>query len=79
MGSNPYNFTKRLLKGDMKATFNQTALNIGTHTVKNYNKVLIEMTKHVFPSYASHKQQRYIYRFLMRSRSMKINTYVIRL
>ena len=43
-----YTFTERLLTGDAKATFNQAALDIGIRTVDNFNKVLMEMTKHTF-------------------------------
>ena len=45
-------FTERLLTGDMKATFSQADLDISIHTVDNFNKVLLEMTKHPFPAYA---------------------------
>ena len=38
-------FTKTLLTGDTKATFNQAALDIGMHTVDDFNKVLAEITK----------------------------------
>ena len=38
-----YMFTERLLIGDAKAIFNQVALDIGIHTVDNFNKVSMEM------------------------------------
>ena len=41
-----------LLPGDAKATFYKVALDIGKCTVDNFNKVLLEMTKHAFPAYA---------------------------
>ena len=47
-----YTFTERLLSGDAKATFNQAALDIGMHTVDDFNKILAEMTKDGFPAYA---------------------------
>ena len=50
-----YMLIKRLLIGDAKATFNQTALDIGKCAVDNFNKVLLEMTKHALPLYAFHK------------------------
>ena len=56
-GSLRYMFTECLLKGDAKATFNQTALDIGIHGVENFNKVLAEMIKHSFS--ACCKQKRY--------------------
>ena len=58
MGPLRYTLTERLLIGDAKATFNQAALDIGISTVDNFNKVLTEMTKHVFPVYA---QNRYLH------------------
>ena len=36
-------FTERLLIGDVKATFNQAALDTGIRTFDNINKVLLEM------------------------------------
>ena len=47
-------FTECLITGDAKATFNKAALDIGIRTVDNFNKVLAEITKHVFPAYAFH-------------------------
>ena len=52
-----YTFTERLLTDDVKATFNQAALDIGIHTVDNFNKVILEMTKHAFPAYAFCKKR----------------------
>ena len=46
-----YTFTERLLTGDAKATFNQAALDIGIRTIDNFNKLVLEMTKHAFPGY----------------------------
>ena len=39
-----YMLTERLITGDAKATVNQTALDIGTCTIDNFNKVLDEIT-----------------------------------
>ena len=47
-----HTFIERLLTGDAKATFKQTALDIGILTVDTLNKELLEMTKHAFPAYA---------------------------
>ena len=41
-----------LLTGDVKATFNQAALDIGMLTNDNFNKVLAEIFKDTFPAYA---------------------------
>ena len=45
-------FFERLLTRDIKTSFYQTALNVGARTVDDFNKILLEMTKHVFPTYA---------------------------
>ena len=74
-----YMFTERLLTGDTKATFNQAAQDIVIHTVDNFNKVLAEMTKHVFPAYAFCKQKRYLRRHLIKPRSMKLGSFFSRL
>ena len=60
-----YTFSERLLTSDEKATFNQTALDIGIRTVDNFNKVLAEMTKHAFPAYTFREQKRYLCRYLL--------------
>ena len=73
MDPSRYTFTERLLTSDAKATFYQAALDIGICTVKNFNKVLAEMTKHVFPAYAFHKQK------LITPRSMKLHSFISRL
>ena len=72
-------FAERLLTGDVKATFNQAALNIGIRTIDNFNKVLAEMTKHAFPAYASREQKIYLRRHLVKLRSMKLHTFISRL
>ena len=41
-------FTKKLLTGDAKVTFNQSVQVIGTHTVDNFNKELTEMAKYTY-------------------------------
>ena len=51
MGPLQYMFTECLLTGDAKLTYNQAALGIGIRTIDNFNKVLLEMTKHAFPAY----------------------------
>ena len=63
----------------MKATFNQAALEIGICTVDNFNKVFLEMTKHAFPEYTFCKQKRYLLRYIVKPRSMKIRSFISRL
>ena len=41
------------------------------YMVENFNQVLMEMTKHVFPSYTFHKQKHYLRRHQIKYRSMK--------
>ena len=79
MGPLRYTFTECLLTGDVKATFNQAALDIGIRTVENFNKVLMEMTKHAFPAYAFREQKRYLRRHLVKPRSMKLRSFISRL
>ena len=62
-----------------KATFNQAALTIGIRTVDNFNKVLMEMTKHAFPACAFCEQKRYRRRHLVKPRSMKLRSFISRL
>ena len=79
MGPLRYTFTERLLTGDAKATFNQSAQVIGIHTIDNFNKVLMEMTKHAFPAYAFREQKRFLRRHLVKPRSMKLRSFISRL
>ena len=72
-------FTENLFTGDAKATFKQVFLGIGIHTVDNFNKVLAEMTKHAFPTYTFCKQKRYLYRHLVKPRSMRLHRFISRL
>ena len=44
-------FTEPLLSNDVKDAFNQAALTKGIHTIKKFNEVLAEMTKHAFLAY----------------------------
>ena len=74
-----YRFTERLLIGDAKATFNQSALDNGIRTIYNFNKVLLEMTKQAFPVYPSCEQKRYLHRHLVKPRSMKLHGLISRL
>ena len=71
-----YTFTECLLTGDAKATFTQAALDIGIHTVENFNKVLAEMTKHAFPAYAFCRQKRYLHKHLIKPRHMKLCSFI---
>ena len=41
----------RLSIGDTKTTFKQVALDIGMCAVDNFNKMVMEITKHTFPTY----------------------------
>ena len=72
-------FTEFLLTGDAKATFNQAATDIGIRTIDNFNKVLAEMTKHVFPAHVFCEQKRYLHRHLIKPSSMKLRSFISRL
>ena len=74
-----YIFTDRLWMTYAKATFNQATLDIGIGTVVNFNKVLAEMTKHVFSPYAFREQKRYLCRHLIKPRWMKLRNFISRL
>ena len=74
-----YTFNERLLTGDVKATFNQAPLDIGIRTNDNFNKVLLEMTKHVFPAYSLYEQKRFLRKHLVKPRSMKVRSFISRL
>ena len=78
-GPHRYTFTECLLTDDAKATFNQAALDIGIHTVDNFNKLLLEMTKHAFSAYAFREQKRYLCRHLVKPRSMNLCSFISRL
>ena len=62
-----------------KAIFNQATMDIGLHTIDNFNKVLAEMIKHTFPAYAFREQKRYLRRHLITPRSMKLRSFISRL
>ena len=72
MGPSRYMFMESHLTDDAKAIFNQAALDIGIHSVDNFNKALAEMTKHAFPAYTFYKQKRNMRRHLVKHRSMKL-------
>ena len=77
-GPQRYSFTERLLTGDVKATFNQADLNIGIRANDNFNKVLLELTKHAFAAYAFYEQKRYFHRHQVKPRSMKLSSFISR-
>ena len=79
MGPLRYIFDEKLLTFDVKATFKQATLDIGICIVHYFNKVLAEITKHAFPAYAFCKQKRYMFRHLVKHRSMKLHNLVSRL
>ena len=78
-GPKRYIFIVRLLTGDAKATFNHVTLDIGIHTVDDFNKLHLEMTKHAFPVYAFCKQNMYLHRHLVNPKSMKLLSFISRL
>ena len=67
LGPLRYMFTERLLTDDAKSTFNQAALDIGIHTVDNFNNYFGNDQ-----TYAFYKHKRYLHRHLAKPRSMKL-------
>ena len=55
------------------------ALDIGIRSVDNFNKVLLEMTKHAFLSYAFREQKRYMRRHQIKPTSKKLRSFISRL
>ena len=74
-----YTFTERLLTSDAKANCNQAAVDIGMRTIDNFNKVLLEMTKHTFAAYAFREEKRYLSKHLIKPRGMKLHSFISRL
>ena len=54
-------------------------MDIGIRTVDNFSKVLLEMTKHVFPAYTFREQKRYLRRHLVKPRRIKLSSFISRL
>ena len=79
MGPLRYTLTERLLTDEAKATLNQAALDIDIRIVDDFNKVLLEMTKHAFPACAFREQKRYLHRHLVKPRSMILCSFISRL
>ena len=74
-----YKFMERLLKGDAKAEFTQQANLVGSCTVGNFTTVMATMIVHIFPVLAYQDQKRYIYRYLRKSKTMKVRTFTTKL
>ena len=68
-----------MLTGDAKAILNQATLDIDIHTVDNFNKALLEMTKHTFPAYVLREQKRYLRRNLVKPRSIELRSFISKL
>ena len=74
-----FDFILRLLTGDAKATFEQKARDITSHTVANFDTALKATTKHVFPTHAFRKQKRYLRRYIDKPTDMKVRKFVTRI
>ena len=79
LGPLRYMFTERLLTGNAKDIYKQAALDIGIRPIDDFNKVIMEMTKHTFPAYTFCKQKSYLRRHLVKPRSMKLCSFISRL
>jgi hypothetical protein len=67
---------RMLLQGDALREFNTKATASGDETLDNFQEVIKEVTKHVFPRKALVKQKRYLRRHLRKPRDLSIRQYV---
>ena len=74
-----YKYIERVLKGDAKTEFTQQANLVGSCTVGNFTTVMATMTVHIFPVLASEDQKLCMYRYLSKSKTMKVSTFTDRL
>ena len=59
--------------------FKQADLDIGRHTVDNFNRVLVDMTEYTFPTYAFCKQKIHVYLHMIKNQENEIiNLYQFR-
>ena len=66
-GPGCYEFTERLLKGDVLATFRLKTLEVGTRTAGHFNEVMARLTEHIFLVHAYREQKRFLRRFLKKT------------
>ena len=57
----------------------EIAKNLGVYTVDSFNKVLVEMTMHTFPTYTFYKQKKNLRGHLITPRNMKLRIYISKL
>ena len=74
-----YECMEWVLKGDTKAEFIQQANLVRSHTVGNFTTVMATMSVYIFPVLAYQDQKEYMYRYLRKSKMMKVRTFTIRL
>ena len=70
---------EQVLKSDAKAECIQQANLERSYAVGNFTKVMATMTVHIFPVLAYQDQKRYMYRYLRKSKTMKVRTFTTRL
>ena len=77
-GRRMYKCMTRLVNDDAKVEFTQQANLIGSCTVGNFTTIMVTMTVHIFPVLAYQDQKRYMYRNLMKPKTMKVCTFTTR-
>ena len=75
-GPQRYMFAERLFISDSRL-FKIVGLDISMFTKDNFNRVLLEMTKHTFPTYNFCKRERYLHRHLIKPRKMKRRIFIL--
>ena len=74
-----YKCMERVLKGDANAEFTQQANLAGSCTVGNFTTVMATMTVHIFPALTYQDQEGYMYKYLRKTKTMKVRTFTTRL
>lgn len=78
-GPPKYTMARRLIFGDTLAVFNKAALDKGTESSENFESVLKEVSKHIFPQRALAYQKRYMRRYMRKPKDMSTRSFAARL
>ena len=70
---------ERALRGEAKYKFTQQDNLVGSRTVGNFTTIMATMTSHIFPVLDYQDQKRYMYRYLWKSKTLKLRTFTTRL
>jgi len=77
-GPTMFNYTENVMTGDALAFFKRKTLEAPARTVVRYNRIMKELTAHVFPVHAYREQKRYMRRFLRKPQEMTTREYFTR-